>query len=160
MNIRRMVLDVDKAVARPSVMQIAKAIEESPNVGGVNVTVTEIDIETVGMEVTIDGQNLDYDQIVKAYRGNWSGRSQCGRDGFSLRPDIANSGVKLVHAERQLNLTSHGRFASSRLGCEVLREAAEAAALSSLSSFLGALTPLIVAVIYPNDVGQRSRLHS
>jgi hypothetical protein len=66
MNIRRLVLDVDKAVARPSVLQIAKAIEESPNVEGVNVTVTEIDIETVGMEITIEGEKLDYDAIVKA----------------------------------------------------------------------------------------------
>jgi len=66
MNVRRLVLDVDKAVSRPSVIQIAKAIEESPNVEGVNVTVTEIDIETVGMEITIEGEKLDYDVIVKA----------------------------------------------------------------------------------------------
>jgi len=66
MNVRRLVLDVDKAVVRPSVIQIAQAIEESPNVEGVNVTVTEIDIETVGMEITIEGENLDYDVIVKA----------------------------------------------------------------------------------------------
>jgi uncharacterized protein len=66
MNIRRLVLDVDKAVSRPSVIDIAKAIEESPNVEGVNVTVTEIDIETVGMEITIEGQKLNYDTIVKA----------------------------------------------------------------------------------------------
>jgi hypothetical protein len=66
MNIRRLVLDVDKAVSRPSVIEIAKAIEESPNVQGVNVTVTEIDIETVGMEITIEGEKLDYDAIVKA----------------------------------------------------------------------------------------------
>jgi len=59
-------LDVDKAVSRPSVIDIAKAIEESPNVEGVNVTVTEIDIETVGMEITIEGQKLNYDTIVKA----------------------------------------------------------------------------------------------
>jgi hypothetical protein len=66
MNIRRLVLDVDKAVSRPSVIEIAKAIEESPNVEGVNVTVTEIDIETVGMEITIEGEKLDYEAIVKA----------------------------------------------------------------------------------------------
>ena len=59
-------MDVDKAVSRPSVIDIAKAIEESPNVEGVNVTVTEIDIETVGMEITIEGQKLNYDTIVKA----------------------------------------------------------------------------------------------
>ncbi len=31
-----------------------------------NVTVTEIDIETVGMEVTIEGEHLDYDALVKS----------------------------------------------------------------------------------------------
>jgi uncharacterized protein len=66
MNIRRLVLDVDKAVARPSVVEIARTIEESPGVQGVNVTVTEIDIETVGMEVTIEGENLDYDALVSS----------------------------------------------------------------------------------------------
>ncbi len=66
MNIRRLVLDVDKAVSRPSILEIAKAIEESEGVKGVNVTVTEIDIETVGMEVTIEGENLDYDGLVTA----------------------------------------------------------------------------------------------
>jgi hypothetical protein len=66
MNIRRLVLDVDKAVSRPSVVDIATAIEEFPAVHGVNVTVTEIDIETVGMEVTIEGEHLDYDALVKS----------------------------------------------------------------------------------------------
>jgi hypothetical protein len=66
MNIRRLVLDVDKAIARPEISEIAAAIESSPNVEGVNITVTEIDIETVGMEVTIEGGGLDYRAIVKA----------------------------------------------------------------------------------------------
>jgi uncharacterized protein len=33
---------------------------------GVNLTVTEIDIETVGTNVTIEGEGLDYDALVKA----------------------------------------------------------------------------------------------
>jgi hypothetical protein len=57
MNIRRLVLDVDKAVSRPSVVDIATAIEEFPTVHGVNVTVTEIDIEAAGMDVTIEGES-------------------------------------------------------------------------------------------------------
>jgi hypothetical protein len=66
MNIRRLVLDVDKAIARPSILEIANAIETAPNVEGVNITVTEIDVETVGMDVTIEGESLNYDAIVKA----------------------------------------------------------------------------------------------
>jgi hypothetical protein len=66
MNVRRLVLDVDKAVARPSILEIGDAIETVPEVEGVNITVTEIDVETVGMDVTIEGENLDYDAIFKA----------------------------------------------------------------------------------------------
>jgi len=66
MNIRRLVLDVDKAIARPSIPDLADAISGVPGVGGVNITVTEIDIETVGFNVTIEGQNLSYAAVVHA----------------------------------------------------------------------------------------------
>jgi hypothetical protein len=66
MNIRRLLLDVDKARARPTVLEIARAIEDVAHVEGVNVTVTDIDEETVGMDVTIEGSNLDYEAIVGA----------------------------------------------------------------------------------------------
>lgn len=66
MNVRRLVLDVDKAIARPSIVEIANAIDAIPNVEAVNITVTEIDVETVGMDVTIEGNGLDYDAIAEA----------------------------------------------------------------------------------------------
>jgi hypothetical protein len=65
-NIRRLVLDVDKAINRPSLIDLAAAIERVNGVEGVNVTVTEIDIETVGSEVTVEGENIDYDALIKA----------------------------------------------------------------------------------------------
>ncbi|MFD2031424.1 DUF211 domain-containing protein [Ancylobacter dichloromethanicus] len=37
-----------------------------PGVEAVNLTVEEIDIETVGMNVTIEGDNMDFDEITKA----------------------------------------------------------------------------------------------
>lgn len=58
--------------------------------------------------------------------------------------------AELVVAERQLNLTSHGRLASSKLGRAVLREAIAAALLSSVSSFVGAMIPLLVAALVPS----------
>jgi hypothetical protein len=66
MNIRRLVLDVDKAIARPSILEIGDAIEAVQGVEAVNITVTEIDIETVGMDVTIEGEKLEYEAIVSA----------------------------------------------------------------------------------------------
>lgn len=66
MNIRQLLLDVDKAVARPSLLEIAEAVDGCRGVEAVNITVGEIDIETVGMNVTIEGENMDYEEIVKA----------------------------------------------------------------------------------------------
>lgn len=66
LNIRQMILDVDKAMARPSLIEIAAAINACRGVEAANIAVEEIDIETVGMGVTIEGMNMDYDEIVKA----------------------------------------------------------------------------------------------
>jgi hypothetical protein len=66
MNLRRVVLDVDKAIKRPSLLELAQAISQCPGVEAVNITVDEIDIETQGMNVTIEGEQLDYETLVKA----------------------------------------------------------------------------------------------
>lgn len=59
MNIRRVLLDVDKAIQRPEIVDIAKAIDASPGVLGLNITVTEIDVQTVGMDITSEGDDND-----------------------------------------------------------------------------------------------------
>jgi len=66
MNIRRLLLDVDKALKRPSLLEIGQAIEGVAGVEGLNITVTSIDTETVGMDVTIVGNNLNYEAIEAA----------------------------------------------------------------------------------------------
>lgn len=66
MNVRRLVLDVDKAVDRPTLLDLAEAISRVPGVEAVNLTVTEIDIETVGFNVTIEGENLSYEALARA----------------------------------------------------------------------------------------------
>jgi uncharacterized protein len=63
MNIRRLLFDVDKALSRPSLLDIAKAC---PGVQAFNISVGDIDVETVDMNVTIEGESLDYDGIVVA----------------------------------------------------------------------------------------------
>ncbi len=66
MNVRRLALDVDKAITRPTIPQIAEAVERVQSVRGINITVTEIDVETIGMDVTIEGEHLDYEQVITA----------------------------------------------------------------------------------------------
>ncbi len=63
MNVRQLLLDVDKAIARPSIIELGEAISAVPGVDAINITVTEIDIETVGMNITIEGASLDYAAI-------------------------------------------------------------------------------------------------
>lgn len=48
MNIRRVLLDVDKAIQWPEIIDIARAIDASPGVAGLNITVTEIDSKPSG----------------------------------------------------------------------------------------------------------------
>jgi uncharacterized protein len=66
MNIRRVLLDVDKAIQRPEIIDIARAINDAPGVAGLNITVTEIDVQTIGMEITVEGDNIDIGALVCA----------------------------------------------------------------------------------------------
>lgn len=66
MNIRRLLLDVDKALARPTLIELAAAIDAVDGVEAVNIVVTEIDIETMDLDVTIEGSDIDYERVVAA----------------------------------------------------------------------------------------------
>lgn len=66
MNIRRLSLDVDKAAKSPTMIELAQAIDEVKGVEAANITVNEIDMETVGMDITIEGSSLDYEKIIAA----------------------------------------------------------------------------------------------
>ena len=66
MNLRKILLDVDKALERPSLIEIAEAIDKVNGVEGISIIVSEVDMETVGTEVTIEGENLNYDDLVNA----------------------------------------------------------------------------------------------
>lgn len=57
---------------------------------------------------------------------------------------------ELVHAERQLSLTSGGRLATTRLGRAVLAESLAGAGLSSICNFAGALIPLALGALLPD----------
>jgi predicted membrane protein (TIGR00267 family) len=55
----------------------------------------------------------------------------------------------LIHTEKELNLSHHGRMATTQLGKQALREALVGVIISSVFNFLGALLPLETAVIFP-----------
>lgn len=66
MNIRRLVLDVDKMLSRPTLVELAEAIGRVSGIEGFNIAVLEIDTETIGTEVTVEGSDIDYEQLVKS----------------------------------------------------------------------------------------------
>ena len=66
MNVRRITMDVDKAVQRPDLVDLAGAIDAVAGVSAFNITVGNIDIETVSMDITVEGERLDVGAIVKA----------------------------------------------------------------------------------------------
>lgn len=64
MNIRRICLDVDKASKTPTMFELAEAISRIIGYEAANITITEIDMETVGMDIAIEGNNLDYASVI------------------------------------------------------------------------------------------------
>lgn len=94
MKIRRLVLDVDKAVSRPDLISLAAAIEAVKGVEGANITVTEIDIETIGLNVTVEGNAIDYDAMRKAIE----------REGA-----VVNSVDEIVVGDRTVEWVKRGR---------------------------------------------------
>lgn len=64
--IRRLALDVDKVVDRPEMVELARALAAVSGVSAVNITVNEIDIETVGTVITIEGDDIDTDALFLA----------------------------------------------------------------------------------------------
>jgi hypothetical protein len=66
MNVRRLMLDVDRAKERPDMLSLASAIDGVGGVEGANITVTDIDLETVGMEITVEGDEIDVNALIRA----------------------------------------------------------------------------------------------
>ncbi|MCL6089772.1 MAG: DUF211 domain-containing protein [Candidatus Thermoplasmatota archaeon] len=66
MNVRRVVLDVDKGLNRPTLLELALAIERVTGVEAVNVSVTEMDMETMGTVITVEGNAIDYNDLISS----------------------------------------------------------------------------------------------
>jgi VIT1/CCC1 family predicted Fe2+/Mn2+ transporter len=59
--------------------------------------------------------------------------------------DYAELRSRLSRATRQLNLSANGHLATTQLGRRAVFQAVQAAAIASVSSFVGSATPLIIA---------------
>ncbi|WP_393972190.1 DUF211 domain-containing protein [Oxyplasma meridianum] len=70
MSIRRVVLDVDKSLNRPGLIELATSIEKVPGVEAVNIIVTEMDMETMGTSITVEGGGIDYDKLINTIEDN------------------------------------------------------------------------------------------
>jgi VIT1/CCC1 family predicted Fe2+/Mn2+ transporter len=55
----------------------------------------------------------------------------------------------LIHAERELNLLSHGRLATSQLGRRAIGDAATGAIMAATCGVLGAFIPLLLCTYLP-----------
>ncbi|MFN4045792.1 MAG: DUF211 domain-containing protein [Acidilobaceae archaeon] len=61
--IRRLVLDILKPVKGPSIVDIGSEIASMDGIEGVNITVKEIDVDTMTLVVTLEGASIDYDAL-------------------------------------------------------------------------------------------------
>ncbi len=66
MSVRRVILDVDKGLNRPTLLELSEAIERVPGVEAVNVSVTEMDMETMGTIITVEGTMINYDALIES----------------------------------------------------------------------------------------------
>lgn len=61
--IRRLVLDILKPLRGPSIIDVAREIAGIKGIEGVNLTVKEIDVETITLSMTIEGENIDFNAV-------------------------------------------------------------------------------------------------
>ncbi len=61
-GIKRLVLDVLKP-HKPSILELAKAISKLNHITGVNLSIQEVDTETETIKITVEGNNIDFDEL-------------------------------------------------------------------------------------------------
>ncbi len=68
-NLRRLVLDVLKPLD-PSIVTLVQVLADLEGVDGVNISIYEIDRRVENVKITIEGNNLRYDEIVAVIEEN------------------------------------------------------------------------------------------
>jgi len=92
LTIRRLVLDVLKPIRGVSIIDLAEKIAEIKGVEGVNISVTDMDVETMGLMIVIEGQDLNFEEIKRVLE----------EDGCAIHSiDEVVSGSKMVEGRRE-----------------------------------------------------------
>ena len=63
MGLRRLVLDVLKPIKDPSIVDVALELSKVRGVEAVNITVNEVDVETLSLTIVIEGSDIDFEQV-------------------------------------------------------------------------------------------------
>jgi len=63
MGLRRIVLDVLKPLRDPSIVDLAERMSAIRGVDAVNITVNEIDVETLSLSIIIEGSAIDFEEV-------------------------------------------------------------------------------------------------
>ncbi|HUV15671.1 MAG TPA: DUF211 domain-containing protein [Pelolinea sp.] len=63
-KIRRLVLDVLKPM-EPNIIEMAEIISRNDGVSAVNISMVEIDLKVENAKITIEGDNIVYDEMVE-----------------------------------------------------------------------------------------------
>ncbi|WP_317895037.1 DUF211 domain-containing protein [Pyrofollis japonicus] len=62
-GLRRLVLDVLKPLKEPSIVDVALELSRIKGVDAVNITVNEVDVETLSLTVVIEGEDIDFESV-------------------------------------------------------------------------------------------------
>ncbi len=65
MNLKKLVLDVVKGLNKPTLVELAQEIVKIKGVGDVKISVSEMDMEVMGLTVTIDGDGIEFDTLIE-----------------------------------------------------------------------------------------------
>ena len=66
-GLRRLVLDVLKPLKDPSIVDVALELAKVPGVEAVNITVNEVDVETLSLTVVIEGDGIDFERVRQVF---------------------------------------------------------------------------------------------
>ena len=85
-TIKRIILDVLKPHS-PSIIDVAERLASLEGITGVNISLEEVDAETDSIKITIEGSNINYDNVKKEI-------SDCGAVIHSV--DGVSAGMKII----------------------------------------------------------------